>query len=203
MSGFSSAQSNSEFGHRRAQMIRIVIRGYAAVFQHSELVTDPAIVQRFAGLEIDGELFTEYLDPPNVRGVSPEEKVLAQTLEPGGIISFGHREGDPVLTATTEYRSPRPLTPDELRALFNYTIGQWGDGIGEGLAQIPDQDGYTFECLWSKEVLEDRCPMVSVGGEYPSVEVIGPPEAMQAWAQFQASRNTSEQAEPGASPDRC
>ena len=166
----------------KSEMTRIVIRGYAAVSRRGgEAVTDPAILRTLAGLVYDDdELFTECLDPPNVRGVSPEEKVLARTLEPGGVISFSYREGDPVLTATTEYSSPRPLTPDELRALVSYTMGQWSDGIGENLYQCPIHDEYDLLCLWSEEVVKERWPTADVGNGYPIVEVTGPPEAIQA-----------------------
>jgi hypothetical protein len=172
-------------------MTRIVIRGYAAVKQRGgELVTDPVILRTLAGLVYDDdELFTECLAPPGFT-VSPEEQVLAETLEPGGVISFSYHEGDPLLTATTEYQSPRPLTPPELRALVGYTMGQWSDGIGENLAQCPIHDDYDLLCLWSKEHVEWRCPTFHIDGAYPFVEVTGPAEAQQAAAQFQASRST-------------
>ena len=157
-------------------MIRIAIRGYAAVRRAGErgesweAVTDPAILRTLAGLVADDELFTEFLGP---RGYlpSPEEIVLAETLEPGGVITFDYREGDPLLTATTEYRSPRPLTPAESRELVSYTMGQWSDGIGENLFQCPIHDEYHFLCLWSKEVVLECWPRANVGAEYPAVEV--------------------------------
>jgi hypothetical protein len=152
--------------------MRIVIRGYAAVMLDGEKVTDPAIVCTLAGLVADQHLFTAYLAPSDVRGVSPEERVLAATLEPGGVISFGYSEGDPLLTATTEYRSPRPLTPAELDALVSYTMGQWSDGIGNVLYQYSIHDEYDILCLWSKEVVQQCCPEFAVEGAYPTVEVI-------------------------------
>jgi hypothetical protein len=155
-----------------AEVIHIVIRGHAAVMRGGEKVTDPAIVRTLAGLVYDDdELFTKYLAPPNVRGVSAEERVLAGVLEPGGVISFSHRDDDPLLTATTEYRSPRPLTPTELRALVSYTMGQWSDGIGENLYQHSIHDEYDILCLWSREVVLECCPAFAVGAEYPAVEV--------------------------------
>lgn len=152
-------------------MIRIVIRGYAAVMLDGEKVTDPAIVRTLAGLVADHHLFTAYLAPNDVRGVSLEERVLAATLEPGGVISFGYCEGDPLLTATTEYRSPRALTPAELDALVSYTMGQWSDGIGNVLYQYSIHDEYDILCLWSKEVVQQCCPAFGAGDEYPAVEV--------------------------------
>lgn len=171
-------------------MTRIVIRGYAAVSRDGgEAVTDPDLLRTLAGPVYADELFTEYLDPPNIRGVSLEEKVLARTLEPGGIISFGYHEGDPLVIATTEYTSPRPLTPAELRALVAYTMGQWSDGIGEGLNQYSIHDEYEFLCLWSKEVVEEYWPTADLRKGYPAVEVAGPPEAVQAWLQMVAGED--------------
>jgi hypothetical protein len=175
-----------------AAVTRIVIRGYAAVIRDGETITDPSVLRTLAGLVADDELFTEYLGPPDVRGVSPEEKVLARTLEPGGVISFSYHEGDPGLTATTEYSSPRPLTPQELRALVSYTMGQWSDGIGENLYQCPIHDEYDILCLWSKEVVEQCWPSADLGKDCPTVEVTGPPEAVQAWQQMTASHNAAD-----------
>jgi hypothetical protein len=157
-------------------VIRIAIRGYAAVRRAGErgesweAVTEPTILRTLDGLVADDETFTEYLGPGGLQP-TPEELALAEVLEPGGVISFSYRDGDPVLTATTEYRSPRPLTPTELRALVEYTMGQWSDGIGENLFQCPIHTEYHFLCLWSKEVVLECWPVANVGGEYPAVEV--------------------------------
>ena len=105
-------------------MVRIVIRGAAAVFRGGEQITDPDTLRLLDGLVYDAERFTEYL------GVSPEEEELVAALEPGGHISFGYPDGG-LLTATTEYRSRRLLTDAEVCLLVAYTLGQWSDGIGE------------------------------------------------------------------------
>src|SRR5262245_58049232 len=120
------------FGRRGRTVVRVVIRGYAAVYcGDNKLVTDPATLRTLDGLAYDAERFTDHLD---ARGrIVPEERALAEALEPGGVISFRSRAGDPLLTATTEYISRRPLTPAELSALAAYTMGQWADGIGENL----------------------------------------------------------------------
>jgi hypothetical protein len=133
-------------------------------------VTDPAILRTLDGLVADDETFTEYLWPGGAHP-APEELVLAEVLEPGGVIRFSHRDGDPLLTATTVYRSRRPLTPAELRALVGYTMGQWSDGIGENLFQCPIHPEYHFLCLWSKEVVFECWPGAEVGFDYPVVEV--------------------------------
>jgi hypothetical protein len=139
-------------------MLRIVIRGAAAVFRDDVPVTDPAVLRSLDGLVYDGERFTDYIGGP------PAENALAAALEPGGIIRFGYREGDDLLSATTEYRSRRPLTDAELRLLVGYTMGQWSDGIGENWTCIsPDRCGYSIMCLTAGD---------GVGPDYPAVEVV-------------------------------
>src|SRR5262245_53937741 len=102
-------------------MPRIIIQGSAAVFRDDEPVGDLIVLQSRDGVVYDDERFTDYLGGP------PEEDTLAAALEPGGNIRFGYREGDDLLTATTEYTSRRPLTGGELRLLVDYTMGQWSD----------------------------------------------------------------------------
>ena len=167
-------------------MTRIVIRGYAAVKRHGEAVTDPTILRTLAGLVADGELFTEYLGPGGYRP-TPEETALAGVLEPGGSHQFQLLRRRPATdSATTEYTSRRPLTPEELRALVLYTMGQWSDGIGENLEQCPIHDEYDLQCLWSKDVVEACWPVADLRKGYPAVEVTGPPEAVQSWQQMVA-----------------
>ena len=121
-------------------MPRIVIRGSAAVFRDDVRVTDADILRSLDGIAYDEERFTDYLGGP------PEENVLAAALLPGGVIRFGYRKGDDVLSATTEYRTNRPLTDDELRLLVDYTMGQWSDGVGENWMCIsPDKCGYSIQ----------------------------------------------------------
>src|SRR5262249_32182189 len=123
-------------------MVRIVIRGSAAVFRDDEPVTDPGILRSLDGLGYDEERFTDYLGGP------PEEDPVAAALEPGGSIQFGYLEGEELLTATTEYRSRRALSADELRLLVDYTMGQWSDGIGENwTCESAERCGYTIMCL--------------------------------------------------------
>ena len=151
-------------------MVRVVIRGYAAVYgRDDKLVTHPAILRTLGGLAYDAERFTDHLD---TRGrIVPEEAALATALEPGGEIRFEHHGDEPVLAAITEYRSRRPLTPNELRALVSYTVGQWSDGIGENLWCCPIHDEYGILCLWSAEDVRSHCPAAIVGPQYPTVEV--------------------------------
>jgi hypothetical protein len=139
-------------------MTRIVIRGSAAVFRDDLPVKDPGILRSLDGLVYDEERFTDYIGGP------PEEDAVASALESGGVITFGHRGDDELLTAVTEYRSHRPLSEAELRVLVEYTMGQWSDGIGENWScSSQDKCGYSVMCLTAGD---------GVGPHYPAVEVI-------------------------------
>jgi hypothetical protein len=151
-------------------VVRIVIRGYAAVYgPDDQLVTDLTILRTLGGLAYDAERFTDHLD---ARGrIVPEEAALAAVLDPGGEIRFEHRGDEPALTATTEYQSRRALIPNEVRALVAYTMGQWSDGIGENLWWCPIHPTYGILCLWSEGDVRRHCPAAVVGPQYPLVEV--------------------------------
>ena len=139
-------------------MVRIVIRGVAAVFRDDEQVTDSDVLRTLDGMVYDHERFTDYIGGP------PEEDELSAALEPGGIISFKYQDGDYLLTAITEYQSRQPLTEAQLRLLVDYTMGQWSDGIGENWMCIsPDKCGYSVLCLTTRD---------NDGPKYPTVEVI-------------------------------
>jgi hypothetical protein len=139
-------------------MIRIVIRGYAVVFRDDKQVTDPLALRSLGGWIYDDERFTDYLGGPT------DEDELAATLESGGHLRFDYRQDDHLLTATTEYRSRRPLSESELSLLVEYTMGQWSDGIGENwMCESPDRCGFGIMCL---------TPGDAVGTDYPEVEVI-------------------------------
>ena len=139
-------------------MIRIIIRGLAAVFRSDVPVTEPNVLRTLDGIVYDEERFTDYLGGPS------EEDELAAKLEPGGDIRFGYLNGEELLTATTEYRCLKSLTEAELHLLVDYTMGQWSDGIGENWTCCSaEKCGYTVMCLTA----DDR-----VGAKYPVVEVI-------------------------------
>jgi hypothetical protein len=141
-------------------MTRIIIRGSAAVRRGDDPVADPAALRSLAGVAYADERFTDY-----VWG-RPGVGALAADLEPGGAITFGYRDGEDVLTATTEYRSRRPLTAAEVRLLVDYTLEQWSDGIGENWAGTSaERCGYTILCLTAVH---------GVGPDYPEVEIVGP-----------------------------
>src|SRR3954468_24988551 len=97
-------------------MTRILIRGSAAVLRGDDPVTDPAVLRPLDGVVYDDERFTDY-----VWG-RPGVGALAADLEPSGVIRFAHRDGDDVLSATTEYLCRRRLTDAEVRMLVDYTM---------------------------------------------------------------------------------
>ena len=141
-------------------MTRVTIRGSAAVLRGDDPVTDPAVLRALDGVVYDDEGFTDY-----VWG-RPGVGALAADLEPGGAIRFAYRDGDDVLSATTEYTCRRPLANAEVRLLADYTMEQWSDGIGENWAGTSaERCGYTILCLTSVH---------GVGPGYPRVKVIGP-----------------------------
>jgi hypothetical protein len=136
---------------------RVIIQGAAAVFLDDVQVTDPAVLRSLDGLVYDEERFADYLG-------RPEEEELAAALEPGGVLQFGYCDGDELLSATTEYRSRRPLSEAELRLLVEYTMGQWSDGIGENwTCESADKCGYTVMCLAAADLDSP---------DYPTVEVV-------------------------------
>ena len=142
-------------------MLRIVVEGLAAVFREDDQITDASVLRSLDGLTYDDERFTDYLGGP------PEEDILASALVSGGNLRFSHRDGEPLLTAITEYRSNRPLTESELRLLVDYTMGQWSDGIGENWAcESPDRCGFTVMCLTAGDGVPEG---------YPSVQLIEEP----------------------------
>lgn len=138
-------------------MLRIVFEGRAAVFHADRQVTDASVLLSLDGLTYEDERFTDYLGGP------PEEDELASALESGGHLRFGYRESEPLLIATTEYRSRRPLSASELRLLADYTMGQWSDGIGENwTCESAARCGFTVMCLTAGDGVPEDYPSISV-----------------------------------------
>ena len=144
-------------------MTQIVVRGFAAVFREGVLVTDPAILHTLAGLGYEDDVASTLTPPDKI--------VLAGALKSGAVTRFEHREGDPLLTVEAEYRSRRPLSQPELRALLSYTLVLWGDEIGADLTHCPIHDEYDILCLGSRAAVEEWCPTVDVGAKYPTIEL--------------------------------
>ena len=130
-------------------MARIVVRGWAAVFRDDEPVTDPSVLRALDGVVYDDEWFTDYLWCLG----GPDRPLDA--LEFGGCLRFCYTEGDEWLTATTEYRSKRPLAESELRQLLKYTSKQWSGGIGAHWTSVSaDRCGFTIMCITPGDMIE-------------------------------------------------
>jgi len=68
----------------------------------------------------------------------------------GGVLFFEYINGD--LYAMTTYNIIHELTQDEINQLRVYTVGQWGDGLGESLEQREysvDDDIFVYISAWS------------------------------------------------------
>src|SRR4051794_14382017 len=102
--------------------IRIVISGWAAVFEGDDRITHPVVLRKLDGLLYDDEAFTDFL------GGTEVEDALSASLERGGSLRFTYLRGSALLRLITEYRANRTPTPEELQVLANYTEGQWSDG---------------------------------------------------------------------------
>jgi hypothetical protein len=118
------------------------------------------------GLAYDEESFTDYLgnrDTVTVQAMlaeTPDDERLQEVLresqlendvrnalEPGGKLRFSYKPDLNELWCITEYRSTRRLSDQELKALVDYTEGQWSDGIGENFSSSSmDVCGYLIDC---------------------------------------------------------
>lgn len=139
--------------------LRIVISGWAAVFEGNDRITYPLVLRKLDGLVYDDECFTDHI------GGTEFEDTLSASLERGGSLRFKYLPGSPLLRVTTEYRINRTPTPEELRFLASYTEGQWSDGIGDNFYQSGSEKrcGYSVACLCGHDFGE---------AEYPKVEII-------------------------------
>ena len=105
---------------------KVIVTGVADVRdQEKTPITDPALLQKLDGIEYRDDNFTDYLEGPN-------ERSLAEVLNPGGDIALKFDKTTGFLLYVTEYEATRELTKDELKLLLEYTTGQWSDGIGSG-----------------------------------------------------------------------
>jgi hypothetical protein len=141
--------------------IRIVISGWAAVFEGDRQITYPVALRKLDGLLYDDVYFTDFLG--QLVGIDVEDS-LSAALERSGTLLFKYVKGSRLLRLITEYRAKRSLSLEELEALVTYTVGQWSDGIGEGFYQCdsPKRCGYSVVCLAEDEAGEVHYPMVEV-----------------------------------------
>ncbi len=103
--------------------MKIIVSGPASAChaETNEIITDTQLLQSLSGLRYDGDVCANYLD----------HKLLNDVSIVGGAIqmAFDPQRGE--LRVVSEFWSPEAITPDQLQALAEQTLGQWSDGIGE------------------------------------------------------------------------
>jgi hypothetical protein len=138
-------------------LTKLAIRGFAAVFRDDQQVTDPAALARLVPVSYDDELFSEYLPDAGL------DRSLVDAIAPSGHLRFDYDGESSALRVTTEYQTRRPLTREEIRALVEYTIGQWSDGIGENWAsESVERLGYSIQCITSGDGLPEEYQWVDL-----------------------------------------
>ena len=138
-------------------MPQVAVRGFALVFRDGRQVEDPATLASLVPLSYDEELFSDYLADADV------DEALVKAIVPGGTLRFDYDGESTALRVSTEYRARRPLTRREIRALVEYTLGQWSDGIGENwLSESERRTGFTIQCVTSGDGLPDDYPWVDL-----------------------------------------
>ena len=96
---------------RMSNSYKVIVTGVADVRdQEKTPITDPALLQKLDGIEYRGDNFRDYLEAPN-------ERSLAEVLNPGGDIALKFDKTTGFLLYVTEYEATRELTKDELKFL--------------------------------------------------------------------------------------
>jgi len=136
---------------------QVAIRGFAAVFRDGRQITDPATLRSLVPLSYADELFSDDLADENL------EQSLIDAIAPSGGLRFDYDGESTALRVSTEYVTRRPLTPQEIRALVEYTTGQWSDGIGENwVSESVERVGYCIQCITFGDGLPDEYPWVDL-----------------------------------------
>ena len=118
--------------------MKIIVSGQASAHDNEtgEIITDAARLQSLSGLRHDGDLCANYLDHDELNDISIV----------GGAIEIVWAPDQGGLRVVTEYWSPAELSPDQLQALADQTLGQWSDGIGEGcFDEWSQENGIDFD----------------------------------------------------------
>lgn len=113
-------------------------------------------LDKLAGIEYREDKFTNYMDA-----------TLSMLIEPGGYIAIQKHPKDGRLRCVTEYRTFRDLTETELKALVDYTTGQWSDGIGSGFRDWTlEKYGCAIDCsLMSDDFMTIYDPEVETSSD--------------------------------------
>ena len=127
--------------------MKIVISGAAKATDREtgELVTDPHRLSKLNGLIYAEDSCVEYLS-----------ESLYQIGIIGGQIELRFDANFPKLQVVTTFHATRKLKRGELQLLTDETIGQWGDGIGEGEFQFAEDLGIEVDVspFESKPIVE-------------------------------------------------
>src|SRR5262245_49020819 len=98
--------------------MKITITGRAVAFESAskDEITQPTILKKFDGIVYEDDSCCEYLDGK-----------LDEIGLTGGLLRIAYDADSKKLRVVTEYQSPRPLKPAELKALIKSTAAQWSD----------------------------------------------------------------------------
>ena len=166
-------------------MATIIISGPIQICEEpsGEELTDLAKLKRFDGAEEKGANLAEYLDG----------ELAHLGLARGDLKLKYDAKGKRVLVEST-FEAPKKLSPKQLKALVEYTRGQWSDGAGEG----------AFDKLMDKHsVGMDLTPF---GSEAQNPRPADRPRGPEAQAHARArcrSREGEHRQGPKASQERC
>jgi hypothetical protein len=111
--------------------------------EHGLFIDDPAVLRTLDGLVYGDELFAEYL-------MDDDGTAAFADAVSGGLLFFSFDAASGQLMAHTEYALSRPLSPQEVDLLQDYTVGQWSDGIGSGFFQERMRVGLAPQ-VWAPE----------------------------------------------------
>jgi hypothetical protein len=138
-------------------MATIVISGPIEVCdeESNEEITDAAKLKQFDGAEEKGANLADYMD--------------------GELAHLGIARGDlrlkydakarRVLVEST-FEAPKKLSPKQLKALVEYTRGQWSDGAGEGaFYKLMDKHGVGIDLTPSGSERKTRARQTDQGGQ--------------------------------------
>ncbi len=138
-------------------MPEVAVRGLAAVFRDGQQVTDATTLSSIVPLVYEDELFSDYLLDAHL------DPSLVDAIAPSGKLRFDYDGESTALRVSVEYQVRRPLSDAETRALVEYTLGQWSDGIGENwMSESQNRVGYSIQCITYGDGLPEEYPWVDL-----------------------------------------
>jgi hypothetical protein len=119
-----------------------------------EPITDPARLQKCDGVEEKRANLAEYLDGE-----------LSHLGLGGGDLKLRFDAKKKQVFVVSTYLSPRKLSAKELKALVDFTRGQWSDGAGEGaFYKLMDKQHFGIDLTPSGSEKKTRVQQTDVGG---------------------------------------